>query len=83
MEVTFWNELLEEFKTSLENSIEIIKEKDVEDVPGAKEKLINKLEQLKNFLPENNGELLTNIISNSIEKSFFPKSESFAKIFNR
>jgi len=83
MEVTLWNELLEEFKTSLENSIEIIKEKDVEDIPGAEDKLINKLEQLKNFLPENNGELLTNIISNSIEKSFFPKSESFAKIFNQ
>jgi hypothetical protein len=82
-ELTFWNELLEEFKTSLENSIVVIKEKDVEDVPGAKEKLINKFEQLKNFLPENDGELLKNIISNSIENSFFPKSKSFAKIFNQ
>lgn len=83
MEVSFWNELLEEFKTSLEKSIEIIKEKDVEDVPGAKDRLINKLEQLRNFLPENDGELLKNIISNSIENTFFPKSESFVKIFSQ
>lgn len=81
MEVSLWNELLEEFKTSLETSIEIIKVKDVEDVPGAKDRLINKLEQLRNFLPENDGELLKNVISNSIEKTFFPKSESFVKIF--
>ena len=45
-ETALWSELLENFKKGLTNSIEKVKERDVETIPGAKDQLIRRFEEL-------------------------------------
>ena len=40
---TPWNQLLEEFKIGLQHAIEELKKRDVENIPGAKEALLQRL----------------------------------------
>ncbi|MBD3353197.1 MAG: hypothetical protein GF364_17085 [Candidatus Lokiarchaeota archaeon] len=86
MAISLWQELLQKFQEGLENSIEKISERDIDTIPGAKERLIEKLEQIKRYLPRNDGEYIIKIIDDSIQKSFFPRinniSEAFIKILD-
>ena len=36
METELWSELLENFRTSIKKSIDMIKDRDIENIPGAK-----------------------------------------------
>ncbi len=81
MSISIWMEMLDEFSESLTESIESLKERNIENIPGAKERLIDKFEQLKTYLPRNDGEIILNIIDNSIQKAFFPKTQNLTQAF--
>ena len=79
---TRWNDLLEAFVEGLENSIEKVKEKDVENIPGAKEALLERLETMKIHFPRNEGEIFIRTIDDKIQNAFFPKTTDFANIYH-
>ena len=80
-ETDLWSELLENFSQGLEKSIEKVKERDVETIPGAKDQLIRRFEEIHRYLPRNNGELLIRSIDDSIQEAFFPNTTSLSKAF--
>lgn len=80
-ETDLWSELLENFSKGLANSIEKVKERDVETIPGAKDQLIRRFEEMIRYLPRNHGELLVKSIDISIQRSFFPRTSSLAEAF--
>ncbi|MFX1448762.1 MAG: hypothetical protein ACFFCG_11620, partial [Promethearchaeota archaeon] len=60
---TIWNELLQNFEKGLEKSIEELEKRDVENIPGAKEALIQRLNNMKLHFPKNNGEIFLKSIN--------------------
>ncbi len=83
MAISIWSELLEKFQNGLTQSIEFLAERDVENIPGAKERLVEKFTQLRNFLPRNDGELLITMINNSIQSKLFPNTTNHTIAFNQ
>jgi hypothetical protein len=80
--ITIWSEMTLKFKDAISKAIDLMKERDVENIPGARDRLLSKFEQLMNYLPRNDGELLAKVIDESIQKSFFPKTKDIAQAFN-
>lgn len=82
--IDLWTEIVNKFVQGLEKSLEILKERSVDNIPGAKEQLIRRFEELLRYIPRNNGQLLIKMIDESIAQAFFPfssdLSEAFAKI---
>ncbi|MBN2155053.1 MAG: hypothetical protein JW776_03325 [Candidatus Lokiarchaeota archaeon] len=83
MAISVWNEILEKFQIGLTASIEHLKERDIENIPGAKERLIEKFTQIRDYLPRNNGELLLSMINDSIQARLFPNIEDIVPAFNQ
>ncbi|WP_457558388.1 hypothetical protein [Candidatus Harpocratesius sp.] len=83
MGTELWSELVENFKSGIEKSLQLIKERDVENIPGAKDQLIRRFEELIRYLPRNNGELLIKAIDESIQNSFFPRTHDLADAFSK
>jgi hypothetical protein len=83
MAISIWNELLEKFQTGLAKSMENLAERDVENIPGAKDRLIEKFTQLQNYLPRNDGELMISMINDSIQSRLFPPTQSLTAAFNQ
>ncbi|MHA1602973.1 MAG: hypothetical protein ACTSUI_08155, partial [Promethearchaeota archaeon] len=71
METELWNELVQNFDKAISESIKKIEERDVETIPGARDQLIRRFEELKRYLPRNNGELLIKSIDDSIQNAYF------------
>ena len=80
---SIWEGLLEAFSEGLEKAIEEIKNKDVENIPGAKDALLDRLNVLKIQFTRNKGELFERVIDNSIQNAFFPKTSNFAEAFSK
>ncbi|MHA1673703.1 MAG: hypothetical protein ACTSYI_08740 [Promethearchaeota archaeon] len=84
MALDLWTELVQNFKVGLEKSLELIKERDVENIPGARDQLVRRFEELIRYLPRNEGDLLVKAVDESIQNAFFPRtnvlSEAFSKI---
>jgi len=78
-----WNKLLDEFQGGLEKAIEELQKRDVENIPGAKEALIQRLNNIKLHFPKNNGEILLKSINDKIQNTFFPNTKSFAEAFEK
>jgi ferritin-like metal-binding protein YciE len=78
-----WNELVDKFITQLIKSIESLKQRDVETIPGAKDQLVTRLEQLSRFLPKENGKMLIKSIDESICNAFFPNTNDLADAFQK
>ena len=78
-----WEELLETFSEGLEKAIEEIKNKDVENIPGAKEALLDRLNVLKIQFTRNKGELFERVIDETIQNAFFPNTSNFAEAFSK
>lgn len=78
-----WNRLLNEFQGGLDNAIEELQKRDVENIPGAKEALIQRLDNMKLHFPKNNGEILLKSINDKIQNAFFPNSKSFPEAFEK
>ena len=81
METGVWTELLEKFSQALEKSIKIIDKENVDNIPGVKEKLMERLKELQRYLPKENGKILTEAVDNSISRMFFPRTDDFSEAF--
>ncbi|MFX1358040.1 MAG: hypothetical protein ACFFA8_12255 [Promethearchaeota archaeon] len=78
-----WKELLKDFEIGLNKAIEQIENRDIDNIPGAKEALIQRLNNIKLHFPKNNGELFVKSIDDKIQNSFFPTIKDFAKNFTQ
>ncbi|MHA1110547.1 MAG: hypothetical protein ACTSRE_05560 [Promethearchaeota archaeon] len=83
MAISIWAEILEKFQNGLTKSIELLAERNVENIPGAKERLVEKFTQLRNFLPRNDGELMISMINDSIQSRLFPNTIDHSTAFNQ
>lgn len=77
-----WIELLKTFQVGIENSIEKLQNRDIENIPGAKDALIQRLENIKTYFPRNNGDLFIKSIDDKIQNNFFPNTKSFTDAFS-
>ncbi len=78
-----WKDLLNDFKNGLEKAIEELQKRDVENIPGAKEALIQRLNNMKLHFPNNNGEIFLKSINDTIQNAFFPNTKSFSEAFEK
>ena len=78
-----WNKLLGEFIEGVEDSIEHLEERDVERIPGAREELIRRLEDMKTHFPKDNGKIFKQAIDDKIQSAFFPSTKDFAEAFEQ
>ncbi len=83
MALSVWNEILENFQNGLTASIEKLNERDVENIPGAKDRLVSKFTQIRDYLPRNNGELIISMINDSIQTRLFPNTDDHIAAFNQ
>jgi hypothetical protein len=78
VEDSSWKGLLNNFQVNLEKAIEELQKRDVENIPGAKEALIQRLNNMKLHFPKNNGDILIKSINDKIQNAFFPNTKSFS-----
>jgi hypothetical protein len=78
-----WKKLLDDFQKGLEKAIEELQKRDIENIPGAKEALIQRLKNMKLHFPKNNGEILIKTINEKIQNAFFPNTTNFAEAFQK
>ena len=83
MATELWDELVEKVKVGFEKSVDQVKTRDVENIPGAKDQLVRRFEELIRFLPQDHGKLLVRSIDESIANSFFPRTDSLAEAFQK
>lgn len=76
-----WKELLQEFEKGVEKAIEQLEKRDIENIPGAKEALIQRLNNMKLHFPKNNGEIFLKSINDKIQNAFFPNTKNFSEAF--
>ncbi len=80
---TTWKGLLNEFQDGLEKALEELHKRDVENIPGAKEALIQRLNNIKLHFPKNNGDLFLKSINDKIQNAFFPNTNNFSEAFKK
>ena len=78
-----WNELIQNFIKGVENAIEEIEKRDVENIPGAREALLQRLNNLKIHFPKNKGEIFIKSIDDKIQNAFFPETKNFSGAFKK
>ncbi len=82
-ESDLWSELIEKFGNSIKISLDVIKKRDIENIPGAKDQLIRRFEELQRYLPRNNGNIIIKCIDESISNAFFPKTNKLDEAFEK
>ncbi|MFX1568728.1 MAG: hypothetical protein ACFFCV_10215 [Promethearchaeota archaeon] len=80
---TTWKGLLNEFQDGLEKALEELQKRDIENIPGAKEALIQRLNNMKLHFPKNNGDLFLKAINNKIQNAFFPNTKKLSDAFEK
>ena len=80
---TTWKSLLNDFENGLEKAIEELQKRDVENVPGAKEALIQRLTNMKLHFPRNDGDIFIKSINDKIQNAFFPNTKNFSEAFGK
>ncbi len=83
VEDTNWIGLLNNFQEKLEKAIDALQKRDVENIPGAKEALIQRLNNMKLHFPRNNGDILVKSINDKIQNAFFPNTKSFSEALRK
>ena len=78
-----WKELLKNFQDGLEKALEELQKRDVENIPGAKEALIQRLNNMKLHFPKNNGDIFLKSINDKIQNAFFPNTKVFSEAFKK
>jgi hypothetical protein len=78
-----WHELLQDFERGLEKAIDVLEKRDVENIPGAKEALKQRLKNMKLHFPKNNGEIFLKSIDDKIQNAFFPNTNDFSEAFQK
>ena len=78
-----WKELLQQFDKGLEKAIDALEKRDAENIPGAKEALIQRLNNMKLHFPKNNGDIFIKSINDKIQNAFFPNTKNFSEAFDK
>jgi len=78
-----WKKLLQDFIKGLEKAIEELEKRDVENIPGAKKALLDRLNNMKVHFPKNDGEIFVKSINDKIQNAFFPQSIDIVESFNK
>ena len=78
-----WRDLLQSFEKGLELAIDQVQKRDVENIPGAKDALVQRLENMKLHFPRNNGDLFNKAVNEKIQNFFFPKTKNFSEAFSK
>ena len=74
-----WTELLQDFVKGVDKSIEELEKRDVENIPGAREALLQRLNNMRIHFLRNNGEIFLKSIDDKIQNAFFPNTKDFAE----
>jgi len=80
---TDWKAILKDFEDGVERAIEELQKRDVENIPGAKEALIQRLNNMKLHFPKNNGDIFIKSINEKIQNAFFPNTKNFVEAFEK
>ncbi len=80
---TVWKGLLNEFQDGLEKALEQLQKRDIENIPGAKEALIQRINNMKLHFPKNNGDLFIKAINDKIQNTFFPNTKILSEAFEK
>jgi hypothetical protein len=80
---TTWKNLLQDFLKGIDKAIEQLEKRDVENIPGAKEALLRRLNEMKTHFPKNEGDIFTKSINEKIQNAFFPETKDFAEAFQK
>jgi len=78
-----WHELLQNFEKGLDKAIEALEKRDVENIPGAKEALKQRLKNMRLHFAKNNGEIFLKSIDDKIQNAFFPNTKDFSEAFQK
>ena len=78
-----WKELLQQFNKGLEKAIDELEKRDAENIPGAKEALVQRLNNMKLHFPKNNGDIFLKSINDKIQNAFFPNTKIFSEAFDK
>ena len=78
-----WHELLQDFEGGLEKAIDELDKRDVENIPGAKEALKQRLKNMRLHFGKNNGEIFLKSIDDKIQNAFFPNTKDFSEAFQK
>ena len=78
-----WHELLQDFEGGLEKAIDELDKRDVENIPGAKEALKQRLKNMRLHFAKNNGEIFLKSIDDKIQNAFFPNTKDFSEAFQK
>ncbi|MFW9942047.1 MAG: hypothetical protein ACFFFT_13470 [Candidatus Thorarchaeota archaeon] len=78
-----WKLLLNDFENGLEKAIEVLQKRDVDNIPGAKEALIQRLNDMRLHFPRNNGDIFLKSINEKIQNAFFPNTKNFSEAFEK
>ena len=78
-----WHELLQNFEKGLDKAIVELDKRDVENIPGAKEALKQRLKNMRLHFAKNNGEIFLKSIDDKIQNAFFPNTKDFSEAFQK
>lgn len=78
-----WRDLLQDFIKGLDKAIEELDKRDVENIPGAKQALMQRLNNMKLHFPKNEGEIFKKSIDDKIQNYFFPDTKDFTEAFQK
>ena len=78
-----WKGLLQDFSKGIEIAVEELEKRDVENIPGAKEALLQRLNTMKIHFPQKNGEIFISSINKKIQEAFFPETKNFTEAFKK
>ena len=78
-----WNELVQDFTIGVEKAFEELEKRDVENIPGAKEALLQRLNNMRIHFPKSNGEIFIKSVDDKIQNAFFPNSKNFSEAFRK
>jgi len=78
-----WHELLQDFERGLEKAIDELDKRDVENIPGAKEALKQRLKNMRLHFAKNDGEIFIKSIDDKIQNAFFPNTKDFSEAFQK
>jgi len=78
-----WKDLLNDFVKGIDVAIEELEKRDVDNIPGAREALLQRLNDMKIHFPKNDGEIFIKAINETIQNAFFPNTKDFAEAFEK
>ncbi|MFW9897746.1 MAG: hypothetical protein ACFFDO_00600 [Candidatus Thorarchaeota archaeon] len=78
-----WKKLQQDFIKGVEKAIEELEKRDIENIPGARDALIQRLNNIRIHFPKNNGDIFLKTIDDKIRNAFFPNTKDFAEAFQK